>query len=153
MQVADRSADGFRLGTAWIGMCLALTIHVTDEALSGFLSIYNPTVRALRTTLGFWPMPTFEFREWLGGLSLGILLLAALTPFAFRNAPWIRPILYFCAIVTGVLNAMGHIAATIAGRTVSTVRFERPAPGFWSSPVLLLAASYALVQLARTRRR
>jgi hypothetical protein len=30
-----------------------------------------------RSADGIWPMPTFEFREWLGGLNLGILLLAA----------------------------------------------------------------------------
>jgi hypothetical protein len=83
--------------------------------LTGFLSVYNPTVLALRATLGFWPMPTFEFREWVTGLVLGILLLAAWFPFAFRNARWIRPILYFCAPVTGVFNALGPMVATILG--------------------------------------
>jgi hypothetical protein len=133
-------------------MWLALAVHVTDEALTGFLSVYNPTVAALRARFGFWPMPTFEFREWLTGLITLIVLLAALTPFAFRNAPWIRPVLYFCAIVIGILNALGHTLGTIFGQTVSTVRFPRPAPGFYSSPLLLVAAMYALVQLRRTRR-
>jgi hypothetical protein len=140
------------LGIAWIGMWLALAVHVTDEALTGFLAVYNPTVLALRDRLGFWPMPTFTFREWLMDLTAGIALLAVLTPFAFRNAGWIRPLLYFCAIVAGILNALGHIVGTILGHTVATVRFSRPAPGFYSSPVLLIAATYALVQLRRTRR-
>jgi hypothetical protein len=83
---------------------------------------------------------------------VAVLLLAALTPFAFRNARWIRPILYFCAIVVGILNALGHIVGTILGHTVNTVRFPRPAPGFYSSPVLLISAFYALVQLRSTRR-
>ena len=134
-------------------MCAALAIHVTDEALTGFLSVYNPTVLALRAKLGFWPMPTFEFREWLTGLSLGILLLLTLSPFAFRNTRWMRPIFYFVAIVTGVFNALGHTTATILGHTVSTVRFPRPAPGFYSSPLLLVVSIYALVQLRRTRPR
>jgi hypothetical protein len=82
-------------------------------------------------------------------VSCGIFLLALCTPFAFRNARWIRPLLYFLAIVTGVLNALGHMVATIAGRTVSTVHFQRPAPGFYSSPFLSAAAIYALVQLRR----
>ncbi len=150
--VANREPGTSKLGIAWVALCLALAVHVTDEALTGFLSVYNPTVLALRAKLGFWPMPTFEFREWLTGLVLGILLLAALSPFVFRNARWIRPIFYFCAIVTGVLNALGHTVATILGHTVSAVRFPRPAPGFYSSPLLLIAATYALVQLRRTRR-
>jgi hypothetical protein len=136
---------------AWVLMWVALALHVTDEALTGFLSVYNPTVLALRATLGFWPMPTFEFREWLTGLMLGILVLGALTPLAFRNARWIRPVFYFCVIVAGVLNASGHTIATILGHTVSTVRFPRPAPGVYSSPLLLIVSSYALVQLRRTR--
>ena len=140
------------LGKAWIGMWLALAVHVTDEALTGFLSVYNPTVTALRTYLGYWPMPNFAFRDWLTGLIAFIVLLAALTPFAFRNAPWIRPVLYFCAIVFGILNGLGHTTGTILGRTVSTVRFPRPMPGFYSSPLLLVAAIYLLVQLRRTRR-
>jgi hypothetical protein len=133
-------------------MWLALAVHVTDEALTGFLSVYNPTVLALRAKFGFSVMPTFDFRTWLTGLLVAVLLLAALTPFAFRNARWIRPILYFCAIVVGILNALGHIVGTILGHTVNTVRFPRPAPGFYSSPVLLIAAIYALVQLRSTRR-
>jgi hypothetical protein len=80
-------------------MWIALAIHVTDEALTGFLAVYNPTVLALRAKLPFFPMPTFEFREW---------------------------------------------------RTVSTVEFPRPAPGFYSSPLLFAAAIYAWVQLRRT---
>jgi len=132
-------------------MWVALLLHVTDEALTGFLSVYNPTVLALRARFGFWPMPTFAFREWLAGLILGILLLATLSRFAFRNAWWIRPIVYFCAIVLGVANALGHTVATILGHTVSTVQFQRPAPGFYSSPLLLIVSIYALVQLRRTR--
>ena len=134
-----------RLGLAWVLMCLALAMHVTDEALTGFLSIYNPTVLALRAKLGFWPMPAFEFRDWLTGLTFFILLLTALSPFAFRNASWIRPIFYFVVIVAGLLNALGHTLATILGHTVNSVRFPRPAPGFYSSPILLAASIYALV--------
>jgi hypothetical protein len=142
-----------KLGAAWVGLVLALAVHVTDEALTGFLSVYNPTVRALQTRLGFWPMPTFEFGEWLGGLIAGVTVLLALSPVVFRGARWIRPIFYFLAIVAGLINALGHTAGTIFGQTVSTVHFPRPAPGFYSSPLLVFAAVYALVQLRRTRSR
>ena len=129
----------------------ALAVHVADEAYTGFLSVYNPTVLALRAQFGFWPMPTFEFREWLTGLALGILLLAGLSRFAFRNVRWIRPLFYFCAVVIGVMNALGHTIATILGHTVNTIQFPRPAPGFYSSPLLLIVSIFALQQLRRTR--
>ena len=148
--VLARDQATFRLGVAWVMMWIALAIHVTDEALTGFLAVYNPTVIAMRDKLGFWPIPTFGFREWLTDLSAGILLLALLPPFAFRNARWIRPLFYFVAIVTGIFNALGHTLGTVLGHTVSTVRFPRPAPGFYSSPLLVIISIYALLQLRRT---
>src|SRR5713226_6464965 len=105
--VANREPGTSKLGIAWVALCAALAVHVTDEALTGFLSVYNPTVLALRTRLGYWPMPTFEFRQWLTDLSVGIFVLI-LTPFAFRNARWFRPIFYFVVVVTGIFNALGH---------------------------------------------
>jgi len=146
----ESSISPFRLGMAWVAMCLALAIHVGDEALTGFLSVYNPTVSALRARFCFWPMPTFGFREWLTDLAIGITLLVLLSPFAFRNAGWMRPIMYFSAVVFGILNALGHTLGTIFGRTVSSVRFPRPAPGFYSSPLLFCAAVYLLLQLRKT---
>src|SRR6185437_12182316 len=139
--VLERKPYFRRLGLAWIFLWLALALHVADEAANGFLFVYNPTVTALRERLGFWPMPTFTFEVWFTGLTVGILILAALTPFAFRNAAWMRPIVYFCAIVL-ILNACVHTLGTIFGRTVGTVHFSRPAPGFISSPILLGAGIY-----------
>lgn len=139
-----------QLGIAWVLLCLSLALHITDEALTGFLSVYNPTVIALRARPGFWPMPTFGFREWLSGLIAGCVILLALSPLVFRGARWIRPLFYLFAFIM-VLNGMGHTIATVFGQTVSSVRFPRPAPGFYSSPFVLAAAVYALVQLRRTR--
>jgi hypothetical protein len=133
-----------------MSFCLALALHVTDEAVTGFLSIYNPTVIALRQRLGFWPMPTFEFREWLTGLIVLVTLLSLLSPFMFRNARWLRPIAFFFVIVAGILNASGHTVATILGHTVSSVTFQRPAPGFYSSPLLFATACFVLLQLRAT---
>jgi hypothetical protein len=129
-----------------------LASHVVDEALTNFLSVYNPTVLALRSRFGFWPMPTFDFREWLLGLFLLIIALASLSPLAFRNVQWARPIMYCCVIMAGILNATGHTIATMLGRTAATVRFPRPAPGFYSSPLLFAVSIYVLLQLWRTRR-
>ena len=153
VSIKPRTVNRYRaLGIAWVWIWTALALHVADEALNGFLYIYNPTLIALREKLGWWPMPTFTFEIWLAALITGIGILAALTPFAFRNAGWIRPITYFCAIVLCIGNALGHTLATILGRTVSTVHVSRPAPGFISSPILLLVGVYALLQLHRTRK-
>ncbi len=136
-----------RAGVAWLAFCAALALHVTDEALTGFLSVYNPTILAFRPR-GWWFPPTFEFRTWLTGLIFAVVILFTLTPFFFRGARWVRPIAYFLAVVAGVLNALGHITGTILGHTVSSVSFARPMPGFYSSPFLLAASVYLLMQLA-----
>jgi hypothetical protein len=138
------------LGWAWVLLCLALALHVTDEATTGFLDVYNPTVIALRAKLGWWPMPTFEFRDWLFGLITTCVVLLGLSVVVFRGARWIWGLAYFFAIVM-LLNAVGHTLATIFGRTVGAVTFSRPAPGFWSSPPMAAAAIYLLVQLRRVR--
>ncbi len=142
----------FKLGIAWVMLCLALAVHVTDEALTGFLAVYNPTVLALRANLGFWPMPTFEFWDWLVGLVVAVLVLLALSPFVFHGSRWIRPLFYLLAILM-FANGLAHSAGTIFGRTVSSVRFPRPMPGFYSSPLLLAASVYALIQLRQTQLR
>jgi hypothetical protein len=55
--------DSIRLGVAWIMMWMALAVHVTDEALTGFLSVYNPTVLALRAKLGYWPVAVYALLQ------------------------------------------------------------------------------------------
>lgn len=138
-------------GTAWFLLCLAFCAHVTDEALTGFLPVYNATVLAMRSQYTWFPMPPFGFREWLTGLIIVNIVLLVLTPFAFRNARWLRPLAYFFASVH-LLNGMGHTLATIFGQTVSTIHFARPAPGFYSSPFLFAGSIYLLIRLHATRR-
>jgi hypothetical protein len=137
------------LARAWILLCLGLALHVLDEATTGFLRIYNPTVTALRERLGWWPMPTFEFGSWLTGLIIAVVVLLSLTWLVGRGAPGTRPLSYFFAVLM-LFNAGGHTLATIFGQTVATVTFPRPAPGFWSSPFMAAAAVYLLVQLRRS---
>jgi hypothetical protein len=47
---------------------------------------------------------------------------------------------------------MGHTLATVFGQTVSTVHFPRPAPGFYSAPLLLAGSIYLLIRLRASRR-
>lgn len=63
----------FNFGWAWIAFTVALALHVTDEALTDFLSVYNPSVLSIRRHVPFLPLPTFTFRVWLSGLVLGII--------------------------------------------------------------------------------
>jgi len=124
-----------RFGTAWLLLSLALGLHVTDEALTDFLSFYNPLVESLRLRLGWWPMPTFTFGVWLGGLIVAVVALTALSRLAFAGSRWMRP----CAYVYGaimLLNGLGH--------TVGSLYFGKLLPGLFSSPFLLVASVYLL---------
>ncbi len=147
---ARASALANNFGLAWVLLCLSFCAHVADEALTGFLNVYNPTVMAMRDRLAWFPMPTFEYREWLVGLIVANLILLALTPFAYRNARGLRPLAYFFAGVM-LLNGMGHTVFTVLGRTVASVQFPRPAPGFYSSPFLLITSIYLFMRLRASR--
>ena len=114
---------------AWIALCLALALHVADETATRFLSVYNPTVMAMRVRQPWLPFPIFRFDVWLGVLIVAIVLLLALSFFVAQGAPWMRPIAYLFAILM-IANGMGHTLGTIFGRTVASVRFPRPMPGF-----------------------
>ncbi len=137
---------------AWFLLCLAFVAHVADEALTGFLPVYNATVLAMRSEYKWYPMPTFGYREWLSGLIAVNILLLLFTQLAYRNARWLRPLAYFYAGIM-FLNGMGHTLATIFGRTASTVPIPRPAPGFYSSPLLLAGSIYLLIRLRASRRK
>jgi hypothetical protein len=135
-----------RLFWAWIALCLALALHVVDEASTGFLSVYNPSVRALRQKRPWLPFPVFTFRVWLAGLVLAVALLLCLSVFVLHGARWMRPIGYVFALLM-LANGLGHIVGTVMGRTVGSIHFRRPMPGFYSSPFLLLASLYLLYEL------
>lgn len=151
MKFGHHSAEPSNFGTAWVFLCLAFCAHVADEALTGFLPVYNATVQVMRSEYAWFPMPNFEYRDWLIGLIVANVVFLLLTPFAFRNAQWLRPIAYFFAGVH-LLNGMGHTLATIFGQTVSSVHFPRPAPGFYSSPLLIAGSIYLLIRLRASRR-
>jgi hypothetical protein len=104
----------------------------------------------MRERFAWFPMPTFDYREWLVGLIVANIILLALTPFAFRNASALRPLAYFYAAIM-LLNGLGHTFFTILGRTVPSVQFSRPAPGFYSSPFLLITSIYMFWRLRASR--
>jgi len=123
-------------GMAWIGFALAVGVHVADEAVHDFLSVYNPAVRAVRARLPFLPIPTFTFPVWIGGLIAGIALLLALSPLAFAGEVRLRLVAWPLAIVIGIGNALLHF--------VGSAWYRRPMPGLFSAPLLLVAGAALL---------
>ena len=136
-------------GRAWFALTVAFALHVLDEASTGFLNVYNPTVVAMRQRWGWFPMPTFGFREWLILLIVGVLVCFLLTPLASRGAGVLRPLACFYAVIM-FLNGMGHTLFTVLGRTVASVTFSRPAPGFYSSPFLFVGSVWLMTRLWKT---
>jgi hypothetical protein len=117
-------------------------LHVTDEALTGFLPVYNGVVEGIRAEHTWVPLPTFTFPVWLGGLVLGVLLLLGLTPVVSRAARWIRVVSFMLGVIMSG-NALGHIGASVYWGTL--------APGAYSSPLLLVAAVALLVTASRAK--
>jgi len=132
------ASDVSQFGVAWLALCVALAIHVADEALTDFLSVYNPAVRAIRARFPFLPLPTFTFRGWLMGLVLAVVVLASLAPFAVRGAPWMRPIAYAFGIVMAG-NGLLHLVGSAYTRKVL--------PGTYSAPLILGVAIYLVASV------
>jgi Protein of unknown function with HXXEE motif len=138
------SAGPLQFGRAWLALTLALAAHVADEALTDFLSVYNPLVRGARERFGWFPMPTFDFDVWLSGLIALVILLLVLTPPAFSDAPVMKLAAFpFAGIM--LMNGMGHLAGSIyMGRWM---------PGATTAPLLLGASVWLFREAARSRRR
>jgi len=131
-------AGASRFGVAWLALCGALAIHVADEALTDFLSVYNPAVRAIRARFPFLPLPTFTFPAWLGALIAVTILLFALCPAAFRGEPGMRPAAYVFGIVMAG-NGLLHL--------VGSIYMKKAMPGVYSAPLILGAAIYLLASV------
>jgi hypothetical protein len=132
-----------RHAVAWVALCLALALHVVDEAFTGFLSVYNPAVISIRERFPWAPLPTFTFEVWLGGLIVAVIVLSSLTVLALRGARLMTPISYaFAVLMLG--NGLLHI--------VGSLQLGGPMPGVYSAPLLLAASVYLLFTVHRFRR-
>ena len=142
--VRSEGRSGEHLGRAWLALTVALAIHVADEAATDFLSVYNPTVRAIRERLPWLPLPTFSFSEWITGLAILVAVLFVLAPVAYRGARWITIIaIPFSGVMIG--NGLLHIGGSIT--------MHRWMPGVFSSPILIVASVTLLVCALRLLRR
>jgi hypothetical protein len=129
-------------GRAWLFLTIAIALHVIDEALTGFLPLYNSIVESLRESYSWIPLPTFSFSNWLTGLIIGILILFSLSPLVFAGNRYLRPVSYVLGVLM-VGNALGHVGASLYWGAL--------APGVLSSPILLLAALALLVATSRVK--
>ena len=117
-----------------------LAAHVADEALTDFLAVYNPIVRAAREQFRWFPMPTFTFGVWLAGLIVLVIVLLLVAPLAFRGSAIARVAAYPYAIIM-LLNGVGHLAGS--------VYFGRWMPGATTAPLLLVASVWLLRAASR----
>jgi hypothetical protein len=136
---------------AWLVLNLAFGVHAYEEAVTGFLPIYNQTAAEIRVRIPQLLISIFSRQEWLSRLGMGTALMLALSPEVYRGARWTSPLIRAVSAIM-LANALLHVAGTICGRTFSSVRFSRPMPGFYSSP-LLAAASLNLMAALRAEQR
>lgn len=120
---------------AWIILTLALTLHVLDEALNDFLSIYNPLVELINNRIAFTFFPIFSTMEWLTGLTIVIIILFGLSFFAYHKKKWIVYLSYFYGILM-LLNGMGHI--------LGSFYYSKLIAGVYTSPLLLVGSIYLI---------
>ncbi|MEX1185407.1 MAG: HXXEE domain-containing protein [Gemmatimonadaceae bacterium] len=132
-----------RWALAWAALTAAFAIHVFDEATHDFLTWYNPSALAAREWLGGVPFPpVFSYPVWLAGLCAAVVILAAMTPLIQPHRRWA----VFAAYAYGAV----HAANAIAHLTVSALG-QWLAPGVLSSPLLLLAAGWLLLETRRVQ--
>jgi hypothetical protein len=133
------------LGAAWVTLCLAVALHVADEATHDFLSYYNPSVLSIRKLFPWLPLPTFTFTfpVWISLLAVAIAAVLALTPLACRGVRWTVWLARVLAVAMA-LNALQHMAVS--------VYLGEFMPGVYSSPPLLLASLWLGREAWRARR-
>ena len=146
MEMGLRSRNRGNFGFAWLLLSLSSAANILDDALNDFLGYYNATVLTLYGHFSWFPRIDLNFREWLIGAIVADAVLLLLTPFAFRNSRFVRPIAYIFSIIMLLIGA-GTVLASALGQTVPSVHFSGGAPGVYTSPLLLAASVLLLWQL------
>jgi hypothetical protein len=140
-----RAHAGSRFWWAWLFFALTLAVHVADEALHDFLSVYNPNALAIRARFPLIPIPTFTLKSFTITLGTAILFLLCLVPLAFRDSPRLQKIAVPLTVVAGIGNGLLHL--------LSSVYFSRWMPGSFSSPLVVASGIFLLSIALRSRRR
>jgi hypothetical protein len=130
------------LGVTWVALTCSFALHVWDEAVHDFLSIYNPNVEAIRSRWPLIPLPTFTVTEFVVGLSAAILLMAFLAPAAFRGRGWLTIVAYPYGVIM-LMNGVQHITVSLY--------LGSPLPGVMTSPLLIVSSVALLLATRRVR--
>jgi len=119
---------------AWLFVCLHLAAHSAEEALNGFVEVWNPVLLAVRTATGI-PLPQFEFQAWLTMLVIGVGALTAMTPLVARGVRGFHAGSYVFALAM-IVNGVHHLA--------SPLYLGRFLPGQYTSPLLILSSLWLI---------
>ena len=149
MALSQSSPGRLNFGFAYLLMCFAMAIHTWDEATHHFVEYFNATALVLYGHFSWFPDLQMNLQTFVAGLAIANLLLFALTPMAYRNSRYLRPLAY--GFGGGFfLNGIWHILLTLKGSSVGSIHFEGVAPGFYTSPLLLIFGGYLLWSLRRS---
>src|SRR5688500_17409281 len=127
---------------AWVYLWAHLAAHVIEEAATGFPGVANAALAAWSRDFGL-PLLQLVYGEWLGALIVVLATLIAMTPWVARGAAWAPAASYIFAGVM-IANGVGHL--------LSPLYLARFLPGQFSSPLMIAAALWLIVQARRAER-
>ena len=128
------------IGRPWLALCFCLTVHVAEEAYTGFLPFYSDAIRAVSELLPFVTSPSLVLAASMWMSVAFVAILTALAPFAYRGASWMRVATIGVALIA-LANVTGHAGGSmLAGH---------PLPGIYTAPLLAVVGVYALVSAWR----
>lgn len=138
--MAEATHNRTAMGRPWLALCFCLTVHVAEEAFTGFLPFYGDATRAVGELFPYVTSPSLvlAISMWLSVAFVAVL--TALAPFAYRGASWMRVATIGVALVA-LANVTGHAGGSmLAGH---------PLPGIYTTPLLAVVGVYALVSAWR----
>ena len=113
---------------AWLLLCVALAVHIADEAATGFLGLWNPEMAALG-----WRGLQMNFSVWIALLGLGVIGLLILSYWVRRGTWWTVHAGYAFSILM-LSNGLAHLGFSM---------YERAwMPGSYTSPLLVAGSLY-----------
>ena len=128
------------IGRPWLALCLCLTVHVAEEAFTGFLPFYSDATRAVSEIFPYVTSPSLVLAASMWMSVAFVAMLTALTPFAYRGAGWMRVATIGVALIA-LANVSGHIGGSmLVGSAL---------PGVYTTPLLAVSGVYALVSAWR----
>lgn len=125
---------------AWMLLCAIFAIHITDEASTGFLKLWNPEVLAIRAHHPWMIIPAFSFPVWITLLALAVLGFLVLSVWVRRGLPWTVYASY-AFIFLMLSNGLAHLGFSIDQKAWMS--------GAYTSPLLIAGSVYLWIATAR----